>query len=195
MDELHAAASVAWVRRTCSVYQTPPLGAGTPRRFSSRAIAAAVWWPAALSCSNTGATAAARAAAAALAAAALAAHAPARYGARCAAPLGFPNRTPRAFAAASAALVRSDMATASCSAIAAIKCSVSLFAKGRSTHSKGVADSISAEMVATDLASLSNFAITNVARCSFAAASAAASCGRSLRRPLSTSTYSSTNVY
>lgn len=100
-----------------------------------------------------------------------------------------PSFTPRAFAAASAAFVRSLIASASASATAATMCSVRRFACGVSHATNSTADAITFAMKATLRAKRSSLAMTSVARSAFACRIAFASSGRSLLRPDSTSVY------
>jgi hypothetical protein len=75
-----------------------------------------------------------------------------------------PSLAPRAFAAASAAFVRAEIISASCSATAARTCTVSRFACGRSTATNSTPLSIKFEIKATFRASRSSFAMISVAR-------------------------------
>ena len=105
---------------------------------------------------------------------------------------GEPRRTPRRFAAARAALVRAEIISRSCSATAARMWIVSLLAIGMSQATKSTPASRRAEMKATERDSRSSLAMIRRALCRRQAASAACSCGRSLRPPLSTSVNSAT---
>lgn len=98
--------------------------------------------------------------------------------------------TPRAFAAASAALVRSEIARPSCSATATMMCSTKRFASGISAAETSKPLSRRFAMKATLRARRSSLAMSNTAPARFASASARASSGRSDRLPLSTSTNS-----
>jgi hypothetical protein len=96
-----------------------------------------------------------------------------------------PSETPRAFALASAAFVRSEIAFASCSATAAIMWIVSRFACAKSTASNSTPASISADTKATLWASRSSLAMISVAPWTRHSFKAAASLGRSARLPVS----------
>jgi hypothetical protein len=104
-----------------------------------------------------------------------------------------PSETPRAFALASAAFVRSEIAFALCSATAAIMLIVSRFACGKSTASNSTPASISADTNATLRASRSSLAITSVAPCTRHSFRASESFGRSARLPVSISVISAIN--
>lgn len=105
--------------------------------------------------------------------------------------LGLPSFTPLAFAAASAAFVRTLIISRSCSATAARTWTVNLLAIGISAAMKSTPASISELMKATFLARRSSFAITSVARVALAWARASISLGRfSDRLPLSISSNS-----
>jgi hypothetical protein len=111
--------------RTCAADHTPPRGAEIPRPFNSFAIERNEFAPALRISSITGARSAARAFAASdltLRALAQSAAVPTR-------PLNPPSRLPRAFAAARAARVRSEISFASCSAMAAMMWMVRRFAQ------------------------------------------------------------------
>ncbi len=161
-----------------------------PRRLSSIAIARAPVTPCSASCVSNGATAEARLSAFARREAALARAASRHPFKRCVAPAGLPSRTPRAFAAASAAFVRSLIISRSCSAIAASTWRVNLLAWGASRALNGTSPSSSAAMTETCRARRSSFAMISVAPCRRQKVSAAASCGRAALPPLSTSTNS-----
>jgi hypothetical protein len=115
---------LAIAARTCVADQIPPRGAEIPRPFNSFAIERSEFAPAVRMSSMTGARSAARDFAVSdLARRALAQSAavPARH-------RNPPSRLPRAFAAARAARVRSEIIFASCSAMAAIMWIVRRFA-------------------------------------------------------------------
>ena len=92
-----------------------------------------------------------------------------------------PSTRPRALAAASAALVRCEIMSRSCSATAARMCRVRRVAWGLSTAMKSALASIIWEMKATFRASRSSLAMMSVALCFRAKASAACSWGRRSR--------------
>jgi len=101
-----------------------------------------------------------------------------------------PSFTPLALAAASAALVRSDMARRSSSATMAIMPTVSRLAFGMSAAVNAMPERCSPRRKCASRARRSSFAMTSVALRTRHAASARASSGRSARLPLSTSTNS-----
>ena len=107
---------------------------------------------------------------------------------------GAPRTTPRRFAAASAALVRAEIASASCSATIARMPTVRRLAPGKSAATNSTPESRRARRKAAFLDSRSSFATTSVAPWMRHEASARCSSGRSFRRPLSTSTCSATNL-
>ena len=103
-----------------------------------------------------------------------------------------PRRLPRALACASAALVRAEIISRSCSATAARMWMVNRVAWGLSHATKSTPDSIKLEIKKTLRASRSSLAMIKVARRRRQAASATAICGRSLRLPDSISWNSAT---
>src|SRR6516225_11375639 len=116
------------------------------------------------------------------------------------APLGLPNFTPRAFAAARAALVRSLISPASNSATEAICVSRKRPIApggtwGRSQNTRSTSLATSERKRSTLRVSRSSLAKTTVAPRAFAWASALTSLGLSLRLPLSASTYSAASVH
>jgi hypothetical protein len=98
-----------------------------------------------------------------------------------------PSRTPRALAACSAALVRAEIISRSCSATAARMWSVRRVACGLSQATNSTPASIMVAMNATLRESRSSLAMTSRALCFRQAARAFCSSGRSLRLPVSTS--------
>jgi hypothetical protein len=115
------------------------------------------------------------------------------------APLGLPSFTPRAFGAAIALLVRSPIKPASNSATAAICVSRSrpigpAGTLGRSQKTRSTSLATRDRSRSTLRVRRSNFANTSLALMVLACARAAASLGRSDRRPLSVLTYSAATV-
>jgi hypothetical protein len=174
---------------TVAARQRPPRKVRTPRRSSSRATSRCDVTPVERIAAMIGRTRAHQAAAAARCAAIDAAF-PFRAAMSARAPFGLPRRRPRAVAAAKAALMRSLMISGSYSATAARTWIASRFADGESAARKSTPLSMRPEMKWTFRASRSSLAMIGVAPVACACASAAASCGRSVFRPLSTSSYS-----
>lgn len=171
-------------RETCIGDHRPPLGAGIPRSFKPIAIDSSVRGPHRRSSSMIGSSCLARL----RAFSALATAARIRSPVLGALPRKPPSLTPRAFAAASAARVRSLILRPSSSAIAASMCSRKVSAWGMSTAVNRTSDFINAEITATSLAKRSSFAMSKVAPTWRHLSKAAASWGLSGFRPDSTST-------